>query len=115
MCIRDSICGVLILTVQHEQLREAALHSELAAMDEVLHRQYEQYKRSKMCIRDRFQNVQKVLFVTKSDKVPHRRYDLVLFDKIVFFDHILCPLDVYKRQHSISPLSTICAYSKGLL
>ena len=41
------ICGVLILTVQHEQLREAALHSELAAMDEVLHRQYEQYKRSK--------------------------------------------------------------------
>ena len=34
------ICGVLILTVQHEQLREAALHSELAAMDEVLHRQY---------------------------------------------------------------------------
>ena len=39
--------GVLILTLQHEQLREAALHSELAAMDEVLHRQYEQYKRSK--------------------------------------------------------------------
>ena len=39
--------GVLILTVQHEQLRENALHSELAAMDEVLHRQYEQYKRSK--------------------------------------------------------------------
>ena len=39
--------GVLILTVQHEQLRENALHSELAAMDEVLRRQYEQYKRSK--------------------------------------------------------------------
>ena len=39
--------GVLILSVQHEQLRENALHSELAAMDEVLHRQYEQYKRSK--------------------------------------------------------------------
>lgn len=39
--------GVLILTVQHEQLRENALHGELAAMDEVLHRQYEQYKRSK--------------------------------------------------------------------
>lgn len=33
--------GVLILSVQHEQLREAALHSELAAMDNVLHRQYE--------------------------------------------------------------------------
>ena len=39
--------GVLILTVQHEQLRENALHGELAAMDEVLRRQYEQYKRSK--------------------------------------------------------------------
>ena len=43
--------GVLILTVQHEQLRENALHGELAAMDEVLHRQYEQYKRSKEGIR----------------------------------------------------------------
>ena len=39
-------CGVLILTIQHDQLRESALHSELEAM-EVLHRQYEQYKRSK--------------------------------------------------------------------
>mgnify|MGYP000386931992 CR=1 FL=1 len=43
--------GVLILSVQHEQLQENALHSELAAMDEVLHRQYEQYKRSKEGIR----------------------------------------------------------------
>lgn len=39
--------GVLILTLQHEQLRESALHQELSAMDNVLHRQYEQYKRSK--------------------------------------------------------------------
>ena len=48
-CIRTLVdfCGVLILTVQHDQLRESALHSELAAMDKVLHRQYEQYKRSK--------------------------------------------------------------------
>lgn len=48
-CIRTLVdfCGVLILTVQHDQLREAALHKELAAMDSVLHRQYEQYKRSK--------------------------------------------------------------------
>ena len=44
-------CGVLILTVQHDQLRENALHSELAAMDKVLHRQYEQYKQSKEGIR----------------------------------------------------------------
>ena len=48
-CIRTLVdfCGVLVLAVQHEQLRENALHSELAAMDEVLRRQYEQYKRSK--------------------------------------------------------------------
>ena len=39
--------GVLILSVQHEQLRENALHGELAAMDNVLHRQYEQYRQSK--------------------------------------------------------------------
>ena len=36
------IAGVLILSVQHEQLRETALHSELSAMDAVLLRQYEQ-------------------------------------------------------------------------
>ena len=45
------IAGVLILSVQHEQLREAALHSELAAMDNVLQRQYEQYRQSKENIR----------------------------------------------------------------
>lgn len=44
-------CGLLSLTLQHEQLRETALHRELAAMDDVLHRQYEQYKRSKEGIR----------------------------------------------------------------
>ena len=43
--------GVLILSVQHEQLREAALHSELSAMDAVLQRQYEQYRQSKENIR----------------------------------------------------------------
>lgn len=41
------LAGVLILTVQHEQLREGALHSELTAMDDVLRRQYEQYRQSK--------------------------------------------------------------------
>lgn len=45
------IAGVLILSVQHEQLREAALHSELTAMDNVLRRQYEQYRQSKENIR----------------------------------------------------------------
>lgn len=41
------LCGLLILSIQHEQLRENALHRELEAIDNVLHRQYEQYKRSK--------------------------------------------------------------------
>lgn len=41
------LAGVLILTVQHEQLRESSLHSELTAMDDVLRRQYEQYRQSK--------------------------------------------------------------------
>ncbi len=45
------MCGVLILPVQHEQLREAALNSELTAMDNVLRRQYEQYRQSKENIR----------------------------------------------------------------
>lgn len=43
--------GVLILTIQHDQLREAALRSELDAMDEVLRRRYEQYKQSREGIR----------------------------------------------------------------
>ncbi len=48
-CIRTLVdfCGVLILTIQHDQLREKALHKELYAMDTVLHRQYEQYRQSK--------------------------------------------------------------------
>lgn len=39
--------GVLILSIQQEQLRESRLHEELSAMDNVLHRQYEQYRQSK--------------------------------------------------------------------
>ena len=43
--------GVLILSIQQEQLREARLHEELSAMDNVLRRQYEQYRQSKENIR----------------------------------------------------------------
>ncbi len=42
--------GVLILSIQQEQLRESRLHEELSAMDNVLHRQYEQYRQSKESI-----------------------------------------------------------------
>lgn len=39
--------GVLILSIQQEQLQESRLHEEISAMDNVLHRQYEQYRQSK--------------------------------------------------------------------
>ena len=38
--------GVLMLSLQQDQLREARLHRELEAMDGVLRRQYEQYQQS---------------------------------------------------------------------
>ena len=43
--------GVLLLSVQQEQLRESQLHRELEAMDNVLRRQYEQYQQSRESIR----------------------------------------------------------------
>lgn len=45
------LAGVLVLSIQQEQLMEASLHRELEAMDNVLHRQYEQYQQSKESIR----------------------------------------------------------------
>lgn len=45
------LAGVLVLSIQQEQLMEASLHRELEAMDHVLHRQYEQYQQSKESIR----------------------------------------------------------------
>lgn len=45
------LAGVLVLSVQQEQLREARLHKELEAMDGVLRRQYEQYQQSRESIR----------------------------------------------------------------
>ena len=45
------LAGVLVLSVQQEQLREARLHRELEAMDSVLRRQYEQYQQSRESVR----------------------------------------------------------------
>ena len=45
------LAGVLLLSVQQEQLREVHLDKELEAMDTVLRRQYEQYQQSKESIR----------------------------------------------------------------
>ena len=45
------LAGVLVLSLQQDQLREDWLHRELEAMDNVLHRQYEQYQQSRESIR----------------------------------------------------------------
>ncbi len=45
------LAGVLLLSMQQDQLREASLHRELDAMNAVLRRQYEQYQQSKESIR----------------------------------------------------------------
>lgn len=45
------LAGVLVLSIQQEQLMEASLHRELEAMDNVLHRQYEQYQQIRESIR----------------------------------------------------------------
>lgn len=45
------LAGVLVLSIQQEQLMEACLHRELEAMDNVLHHQYEQYQQSRESIR----------------------------------------------------------------
>lgn len=45
------LAGVLVLSIQQEQLMEASLHRELEAMDNVLHCQYEQYQQSRESIR----------------------------------------------------------------
>ncbi len=44
------LAGVLVLSIQQEQLTEARLHRELDAMNNVLHRQYEQYQQSRESI-----------------------------------------------------------------
>ena len=45
------MAGVLVLSGPHPELGPGALHSELTAMDNVLRRQYEQYRQSKENIR----------------------------------------------------------------
>ena len=74
------LAGVLILTVQHEQLREAALHSELAELDGVLHRQYEQYKQSKENIRlinRRYRELKMQIAAIRAER-DHAKQDVAL-------------------------------------
>ena len=87
------LAGVLILTVQHEQLREAALHSELAELDGVLHRQYEQYKQSKENIRlinRRYHELKMQIAAIRAER-DHAKQDVALTAK-----------SLYCQQHHIT-------------
>ena len=111
--------GVLILSVQHEQLREAALHSELAAMDNVLHRQYEQYKQSKENIRlinRRYHELKMQIAAIRAerDKVKQDaalaemesniyRYEAENKTGNPVLDTLLTAKSMYCQQHGIQP------------
>lgn len=68
--------GVLILSIQQEQLREARLHAELSAMDNVLHRQYEQYRQSKENIHllnRRYHDLKMQIAAIKAERDPGKQ------------------------------------------
>ena len=92
------MAGVLILTVQHEQLREAALHSELTAMDNVLHRQYEQYRQSKENIRlinRRYHELKMQIAAIRQYEAENKTGNPVL-------DTLLTAKTLYCQQHGIN-------------
>ena len=112
------LAGVLILTVQHEQLRESALHSELTAMDDVLRRQYEQYRQSKENIKliNRRYHELKVQIATiraERDQAKQdaalaamesdiRRYEAENKTGNPVLDTLLTAKSLYCQQHGIS-------------
>ena len=110
--------GVLILSVQHEQLREAALHSELAAMDNVLQRQYEQYRQSKENIRlinRRYHELKMQIAAIRAEQDPTkqnaalaemeqdiRRYEAENKTGNPVLDTLLTAKSLYCQQHGIN-------------
>ena len=110
--------GVLILSVQHEQLREAALHSELAAMDNVLQRQYEQYRQSKENIRlinRRYHELKMQIAAIRAERDPTkqnaalaemeqdiRRYEAENKTGNPVLDTLLTAKSLYCQQHGIN-------------
>lgn len=112
------LAGVLILTVQHEQLRESALHSELSAMDDVLRRQYEQYRQSKeniKLINRRYHElkVQIATIRTERDQAKQdaalaamesdiRRYEAENKTGNPVLDTLLTAKSLYCQQHGIN-------------
>lgn len=112
------LAGVLILTVQHEQLREAALHSELAELDGVLHRQYEQYKQSKENIRlinRRYHELKMQIAAIRAER-DHAKQDVALaaMESVIrqceaenktgnpVLDTLLTAKSMYCQQHHIT-------------
>lgn len=112
------LAGVLILTVQHEQLREAALHSELAELDGVLHRQYEQYKQSKENIRlinRRYHELKMQIAAIRAER-DHAKQDVALaaMESVIrqceaenktgnpVLDTLLTAKSLYCQQHHIT-------------
>lgn len=68
--------GLLILSIQQEQLREAALHRELTAVDNVLHRQYEQYRQNKEnihLINRRYHDLKVQIAAIRAERDPGRQ------------------------------------------
>lgn len=109
--------GVLVLSLQHDQLRAAALQRELAAMDNVLNRQYEQYRQSKDSIRllnHRYHELKMQIAAIRAEQ-DHTRQDAALAEmetNICHFetqhqtgnavlDTLLTAKDMYCQQHDI--------------
>ena len=96
------LAGVLILTVQHEQLREAALHSELAELDGVLHRQYEQYKQSKENIRlinRRYHELKMQIAAIRAER-DHAKQDVALAAAHPKAQEGFCGMEVDGRHYT---------------
>ena len=68
--------GLLILAIYHRQLQENELRQELSAMDNTLHRQYEQYKQSRENIRllnRRYHDLKVQIAAIRAEQDPGRQ------------------------------------------
>lgn len=110
--------GVLILSIQQDQLRESRLHEELSAMDNVLHRQYEQYRQSKENIHllnRRYHDLKVQIAAIKAERDPGkqaaaldemesgiRMYEAQNKTGNPVLDTLLTAKSLYCQQHAIN-------------
>ena len=94
------MAGVLILTVQHEQLREVALHSELTAMDNVLRRQYELKMQIAAIRAERDQAKQDAALAEMESGI--RQYEAENKTGNPVLDTLLTAKTLYCQQHGIN-------------